>query len=235
MFAHDTEAASTNDRNLWMVTKDQQTTFCFSDTWSSSAKETCVSMSFDDEALYLEYVVEGDEIQRNAFTKCDAEVYNQEVVEVFLTNNTYEEKPEHYWEVELTPTGVVWFGYDSNPGGDRQNFSNTLYPCDLIEARVVSSSTNRWIGTMRLPFDVVGQGTQDSDLCDALSRDRCLRYRANFFRVQMDPSWETLGRNITVHDTCSPENCTFSCAKCPTTEKPDFHHSGFFGDLVLVS
>jgi hypothetical protein len=59
-------------------------------------------------------------------------MWNQEVVELFITSDTKSHKPEHYYEIELTPNNGVWYGYDSNPGGERKNLTHVLQNCDDI-------------------------------------------------------------------------------------------------------
>eukprot|EP00939_MAST-03C_sp_MAST-3C-sp1_P004809 g4809.t1 len=218
----------------WTVEADKPTTVCYNDSWASAkyVTETCVTLTFDTEKLTLQFEVSSDPLQANAFARCDDEVYNQEVVEVFISNLTSTDKPDRYWEVELSPRGVAWLGFDLNPGGDRSNFSNHVYPCDLIESDVHTlPNSSSWMATMHLPFDIISRGT---DATCAAGRP-CRHYRANFFRVQMNPDpWGHLDRPVTTNDTCGPANCTFTCANCPRTDAPDFHHSGYFGDLYLL-
>jgi hypothetical protein len=213
------------------VRQGTPTEFCYSDTWSTGLTGivTCVTLSFDKTSLTASYRVSNDSVQQNAFTTCNEPVYDQEVVEIFITNETAAAKPEHYWEIELTPKGTAWVGYDYNPGGDRANLTNKLYPCDSVSTRAEKTSADSWHAEIVLPFATIGRG---SPMPPASSGARRSAFKANFFRVQMNPAaWR--GRTVTRADMCDPSNCTFTCANCPTTAVPDFHHSGSFGTIVL--
>ena len=75
-------------------------------TWPGGQPvETCVALSFSADAFFARYSVLNDPIQKNAFTSCDSNEYRQEVIELFITNDTAA-RPERYWEVEVTPHGV---------------------------------------------------------------------------------------------------------------------------------
>ena len=120
----------------------------------------------------------------------------------------------------MSPTDGCWLSYNHNPGGDRTNLTHVLVPCSTIgfsgAVQVGASQWNRQLSVAR----------------DLISPTGSTQFRANFFRVQMHDDW----RNVPKRDdtlSCSPANCTFSCANCPTTAEPDFHHSGFFGVLNL--
>jgi len=208
----------------WKVEKGKSETICYDSTWAAagsahmqSAFPTCVSVQYNEGGLEFSFIAYNDNVQQNSFTKCDSDMYNQEVVEVFITSDMVSVKPENYLEVEMTPTGGQWVGDDYNPGGERQNFSNTLLPCNLTAHSTANYGPSSWRADLSVPFDMIG---------------RAKAYRANFFRVQMSDAWRNV--KVTSDMTCSPDNCTFSCANCPTTAGPDFHHSAFFGVLELV-
>lgn len=162
-------------------------------------------------------------MQKNAYDVCNEDVFNQEVLEIFITSSTAEAKPQLYWEVEVTPKGTTWLGLDSNPGGDRANLTHVLYPCGAV-GTAVRPGQGSWEAEIVLPFKLIGRGTPAGPGRRA--------FRANFFRVQMNPaSWSNV--SVTRATNCDPSNCTFTCASCPDTASPDFHHSGFFGTIVL--
>jgi hypothetical protein len=83
----------------------------------------------------------------------------------------------------------------------------------------VITQRKTWVSTLSVPYSMIGGRTD--------------QYRANFFRVQMDHTWQNVP--VTTDMTCDPSNCTFACANCPTTNAPDFHHSAFFGVLEFVA
>ena len=218
----------------WVVREGSAPTrFCYNQTWSTGLPvETCVELSVDSRALNVDFEVAQDPVQQNAYKQCNEDVFNQEVVEVFVASDAAEVKkvkPERYWEVELTPRGVAWVGYDSNPGGDRTNLTHVLHPCSSIHT-AVTPRRGGWRGRISLPWKLIGPGAPAEALTAGVHTGRL--YRANFFRVQMNPhAW--MGRSVTTQDACGPGNCTFLCANCPDTQEPDFHHSGFFGNLIV--
>ena len=203
----------------------------FNDTWPGglAGLNTAVSVGYDDEALTILFNVQRSVVQQNAFDVCNEDVYNQEVVEVFITgNNTgypWIAKPEHYFEVELTPKGTPWIGLDYNPGGDRENLTHVLQPCDSVKTAVIKRTANSWVGEMRLPFSLIGNGTY-------VNHGNRL-FRVNFFRVTMNPD-QWAGKTVTRDMPCGPSNCTYTCASCPNTTVPDFHHTLNFGTLIIT-
>lgn len=217
-------------RRSWHVYEGKEPTrFCYNQTWSNeNVVQTCVSLSLEDSnsGLSIRLEAKGDSIQENAYLKCNEDIYNQEVMEVFISNETEKESPEYYWEIEMSPRGTIWLGYDFNPGGDRHALSHTLYPCSDVSVKILNEKT-QWTAILNLTYDQLGKGGSDCG-------ENCKHYRANFFRVQMNPSiWKPYVGHITRDQNCSPENCTFSCAIRPDTPAPDFHQTKYFGDLYL--
>ncbi len=218
---------NTFPRPQYSVHEGEPFKFCFDETWGKTrqAFQTCVELEIVQNGLSVSIQAENDTIQENAYVKCNDDIYNQEVVEVFISNSTAE-SPESYWEVEVSPKQSVWLGYDYNPGGDRHNLSHTYYPCDLVNAKVTNSASS-WKANLVITNDMLGEGVQD---CGA----NCHHYTANFFRVQMIPSiWTPYVGHVTRDMVCSPDNCTFSCANRPDTPEPDFHQTKYFDDLYL--
>ena len=204
---------------------------CFSNTWPSGiAVKTCVRLTFDDDAFRASFLVLNDPVQGSAYTDCNEPIFRQEVVEMFIGNDT-SAKPEHYWEIDVAPSGVAWMGYDSNPGGDRRNFSSVAYPCDTVDTRVLRHPTeDAWEADYSFPWHTLfatgGPASWTSPR----------KLKANFFRIQMDAdAWK--GVKVTRQTPCDSNqahsNCTYLCATCPDTPDPDFHHSGYFGTINL--
>jgi hypothetical protein len=224
-------SGSSSTRPQWHVYQNNPngTRFCFDATWSvSGAFETCVQMFVSPHGLYIDIEAKSDTIQENAYVKCNDDLYNQEVVEVFISNETMKASPEHYWEIEVSPRDFVWLGYDYNPDGDRHNLSHTYYPCDRVSTKV-ENYEDSWKASLFVSMDMLGQGSENCD-----DGHKCHHYRANFFRVQMIPSiWKPYKGHVTRDQVCSPDNCTFSCANRPDTPEPDFHQTKYFGDLYL--
>jgi hypothetical protein len=206
----------------WEVREGKPTEICYNETWGTagivpSPYKTCVSVTAHSHGFSFEFHAENDRVQLNAYEECNSDMFNQEVVELFITNDTVSEKPEHYYEIELTPSKGVWFGYDSNPGGERTNLSHGSLDCDQLYTWS-HIEADRWEAGLQLPFSLIG---------------RTRRYRVAFFRVQMhEEQWRRVAK--TDKTPCGTNNCSFICANCPTTAEPDFHQSGFFGYLDVV-
>ena len=70
--------------------------------------KTCVRLTFDDEAFRASFLVLNDPVQGSAYTDCNEPIFRQEVVEMFIGNDT-SAKPEHYWEKTLRLP--AWHGW----------------------------------------------------------------------------------------------------------------------------
>jgi len=209
----------------WSVRANETTTICYDQTWArdgparhvASNYPTCVEVSYTNDKLNFKIDVFNDNVQQNKYLECNTDMYNQEVVELFITNDVVSPKPSRYYELEVTPVGAVWLGDDSNPGGERTNLTHKSLPCNSVGTDVSRAGHSGWKAEIEIPYSLIGKASQ---------------YRLNFFRVQMDDAWNRI--TATKDTVCDPSNCTFTCATCPTTAQPDFHHSGFFGFLSLL-
>ena len=91
----------------WTIPEGETETVCFDSTWASGGKAhtsgrypTCVSMSYTDTHVNFLFEVFNDNIQMNAYgPTCNLDMYNQEVVEMFITDDMESAKPEHYYEI----------------------------------------------------------------------------------------------------------------------------------------
>ena len=120
----------------WKLTGGLGETVCFDETWnmdgspttafSKSGYPTCMTLSAEEAGIRVVMVAYNDRIQANAFTVDNTDMWNQEVMELFVTVDTTSAKPEHYHEVEVTPAGAVWLSSNTNPGGERANLTHTL-------------------------------------------------------------------------------------------------------------
>ena len=151
------------------------------------------------------------------------------MVELFIGNDT-SAVPERYWEIELTPKGTAWVGYDHNPGGDRHNLTVVNYPCDTVEARIHQRGADYWDAQITMQWALLGEAPSYGEGTGLRTGLQTLK--ANFFRIQMNAdAWRH--KLVTRHTPCSPANCTYLCATCPSTPAPDFHRTSVFGTIVL--
>jgi hypothetical protein len=213
---------------VWTIPENEDLTVCFDQTWATGGKahvssqySTCVSMSYTATHINLNFQAFNDNVQMNAYgASCNADMWNQEVVEMFITDDMVSAKPEHYYEIEMSPTNGNWLSFNDNPGGDRANLTHVLVDCNKMGfAAAVEVGPSQWNRMLSVPRSLISDGKSN-------------QFRANFFRVQMHDEWRSKDRHD-IGSSCSAANCTFLCANCPSTAEPDFHHSGFFGILNL--
>ena len=96
--------ACTATENTWTVTRSRKHLLDMSGGWAGgiSGLSTSIFAEFDDDKLKLIYDVQDSSVQLNAYDVCNEDVFNQEVVEVFITGDEAEvakAKPESYYEV----------------------------------------------------------------------------------------------------------------------------------------
>ena len=88
-------ASSQVSRPQFSVHEGEPYNFCFDETWSTkNTFRTCVEMTIVQNGLKLSIEAKNDTIQENAYVQCNDDLYNQEVVEVFIANST--KIPEQY-------------------------------------------------------------------------------------------------------------------------------------------
>ena len=175
---------------------------------------TAVDLCWNETGLLANFDAAGDQIRRNDYRVCNSATYNQEVVEVFIAKEG-SSTPAHYLEVELTPNNVMYVAHISNPFFNGTDKQNTLVPCNASGIKHAASSTSvGWRGSLHLPWEIINVGRipNTGDV-----------FRANFFRVQMLESTSE----------CTPGSCEYGCWSSTFTIPPSFHHSDFFGTLVL--
>ena len=77
-------------------------------------------------------------------------------------------------EIELTPQRGVWFGYDSNPGGERKNLTHVSHDCDRIHTWSKSTGPSKWEA-----------GVSSSMYMMHLGNDKSLLYRCSFLFLSL--------------------------------------------------
>jgi hypothetical protein len=78
----------------WDIKGDQETTVCFDQTWNAkgdgfetSKFPTCATLSVGSAGMNVHMVAYNDNVKANAFMECGSDMWNQEVMEVFITND----------------------------------------------------------------------------------------------------------------------------------------------------
>ena len=138
---------------------------------------TSVAAWFDDEYLSILFSA-GDDHVHATLLQHDAPLYEEDVVEIFITPGEL----TRYYELEVSPRGTVFDASVDSPDGDRATMHvDRAWTCEgLIAAvRIVTESH----GTMtvdtliRIPFAALDRQTPREGET----------WRANFFRVDRHP------------------------------------------------
>jgi hypothetical protein len=172
---------------------------------------------YDEEALYLQFVVEDRDIVSRV-TELNGPTYTDSCVEFFATPSPGGNA--RYLNFEANPCGVFKMAW-MEPGWSVRGIGRDLVTPALAESIAVETSEDgptreptaddrEWWLAAALPFETLSTFT-GLDLAPA-SGDR---WRANFHRTgvatpSMEASWNPIG-----------------------TEEPDFHTPGHFGWLVF--
>ena len=166
---------------------------------------TSVAAWYDDAYLTILYSATDDHI-RATYHKHDDPLYEQDVVEAFLAPDGL----QRYFELEVSPHGVVFDAAIESPSGTRENMrADRKWTCEglfVALRKVTESSGSMSVDTvMRVPFAALerpapGEGET---------------WRGNFFRIDRHP-----------------EHGDEFSAWQPTLRDPaDFHVAAAFGVL----
>lgn len=139
------------------------------------------------------------------YERRDDPLWQEEVVEVFLAVGTRD--PVVYYEVELSPRGVLFDARVENPHSRREDMvvdTSWDWAGIEVEARPLAVRQN-WRARLFLPWQGLGEAAPPPFL------------RANFYRVERPRQGEA----------------EFSCWAPTFTSPPDFHKPARFGTLVL--
>ena len=167
---------------------------------------TRVQVGYDDRALYVRFEC-ADHDAWSRFTRRDEPLYEDEAVEVFLAAG--HETPTEYYEVEVSPRGVLFDARIANPHGDRREMVTDItwdWPGVRWAAGPLGHAQDWW-AALALPWrGLIEDGTPPEHL------------RGNFYRIERPRGG-------------APEFSAWS----PTWQTPaDFHLPAHFGSLYLT-
>jgi hypothetical protein len=179
--------------------------FILADGSGPASQQTRVRVCCDSQTLYVRFDCDDRDIW-GSYTQRDEPIYDEEVVEVFLGPG--EADPKHYYELEVSPNGVLFDAKIYNPTSYRAELEiDRSWDCPglrwLAERNDVAG---RWWAVLAIPWTAVTPPGQ-----------RPLFWRANFYRIERP------------HDA-EPE---FSGWSPTMTEPADFHKPAFFGRMEL--
>ncbi len=187
--------------------------FCNSVGGEPVQEVTIVELLYDGKFLIVNFECLGDQyVDMNSFTEDNAELWQQEVFEVFIASGS--EAPFEYIEIEINPNNALFIAKISNP--DRQGSGlkvNLISPDKSGISHQATIDVNRWKGFLIIPLTLV-----------RLS-DNVLR--VNFYRTILrvkpdDNKWVS-----------TPENTVYACWSSTMADEPAFHRSEYFGKITL--
>lgn len=166
---------------------------------------TSVSVFFDAQYLSVLFSASDDHVVAT-LNAHDAPLYEEDVFEVFLAPET----PERYFELEVSPRGVLFDARIESPDGERRTLrADRSWTCEGLFAAVRQVTESNGATTLdtilRIPFASLGRATPEDGEA----------WRVNFFRIDRHPS---LGDEFSAWQ--------------PTMRDPaDFHVPAAFGTL----
>jgi hypothetical protein len=199
--------------------------FILADGSAAAEQATMVRVGWDARALYVRFDC-ADRDAWGTWRQRNDPIYLEEAVEVFLAplaplapTPAGEAAPLRYWELEVSPLGVLFAARVDHPTGRRADLvADTSWECRGLEwqARPTGASQDWWaaLAIPWLALDLHGQRPGGRPPAGPPPR----RWRANFYRIERPRGGK-------------PE---FSCWSPTFTEPPDFHRPDRFGVLELA-
>ncbi|GAB4538421.1 MAG: hypothetical protein Kow0063_26190 [Anaerolineae bacterium] len=179
--------------------------FTLADGRGYASQQTTTRVCYDPEALYVRFDCDDRDIW-GTYTRRNDPIYDEEVVEVFLSPG--EADPIHYFEFEISPNGVLFDARIYNPTSQRSDLQwDASWNCPGIRWHADrDDAAHRWRAILVIPWAAVVPAGELPRL-----------WRANFYRIERPRDAE-------------PE---FSCWSPTMTEPADFHKPAYFGILEL--
>ncbi len=200
--------------------------FVLADGSAVARQQAVVRVACDARALYVRF----DCVDRDAwgtYRSRNDPIYREEAVEVFLAPG--EATPRRYWELEVSPLGVLFAARIHNPTGRRADLvADTTWKCRGLEWQagpaIAAGSGQDWWATLAIPWAELVDGGQapgkqapSGPSASGSGGQLPNRWRANFYRIERPRDGE-------------PE---LSCWSPTITAPPDFHRPERFGMLEL--
>ena len=204
--------------------------FVLADGSGAASQATAVRIASGRRAFYVRFEC-ADRDAWGTYRHRNDPIYREEAVEVFLAPG--EAPPRHYWELEVSPLGVLFAARIEHPTGRRADMvADTSWECPGLEWRAGPAGTGRdepsgecRMGTLPVRWpDVLPERPASQDWWAelaipwaALGGRTAGRWRANFYRIERPRGGEA----------------ELSCWSPTYTDPPDFHRPERFGVLEL--
>lgn len=181
------------------------TPFVRADGSGPALQQTTVRIAHDGATLFVRFDCEDRDVW-GTFEQRDDPLWQEEVVEVFLAPGRAD--PIRYFELEVSPRGVLFDARIENPATDRaRRVVDLAWDCPGIAWRAgLLSVPSGWRAELSIPWASLAPAGSIPEV-----------WRANFYRVERPRDGDT----------------EYSCW-CPTwTEPADFHRPERFGALAF--
>jgi hypothetical protein len=180
--------------------------FTLADGSGPAIQQTRVRLCRDAAALYVRFDCE-DRDAWGTYRRRDDPIYEEEAVEIFLAPEA--EDPARYFELEVSPLGVLFDARIHNPTSQRSDMTgDPSWDCPGLRWSAGAGAARQdWWALLAIPW---------SGLLPAGDPPRL--WRANFYRIERPRGDE-------------PE---LSCWSPTLTSPADFHRPGRFGVLELA-
>uniref|UniRef100_A0A7S1CPQ5 Uncharacterized protein n=1 Tax=Bicosoecida sp. CB-2014 TaxID=1486930 RepID=A0A7S1CPQ5_9STRA len=185
-----------------------------------------VSLCADKEALHLHYTADDDMFLKNTYVGCNTDMYNQEVVEAFVSPSAVD--TPFYHECEISPTNQLYIAHVHNPYLNGSDLGHTMIDCQasgIIHNVTTDSTAHSWTASLKMPWSLLADNAPplaDDEPRTASGLPQV--WRTNFFRVIM-------AKNV---DMCADDgSCLFRAWSSPNTQPAAFHKPRRFGVMVL--
>jgi len=181
------------------------------------AASTSVKICYTDTALSLQYTAGQEQLFLNNYEGCNTEMWNNEVVEIFIAPSNGTAIITEYHEVECSPHNSLYVAKIHNPYGNGTDKTNTLLDCaqsGITHGVTLERQENIWSTQITLPWALLVEG-----------RELPTEWRINLFRVLM------LNASAS---KCDDTQCRYG-AWSPTDVFPsNYHVSTKLGTMRLV-
>jgi len=170
-----------------------------------AVQQTRVRLCWDEAAFHVRFDCE-DRDAWGTYRQRDDPIYEEEAVEIFLAPG--EADPVRYFELEVSPLGVVFDARIHNPTSRRADMTgDPTWNCPGLRWAAGSGSVRQdWWAVLSIPWHGVAPPGELPRI-----------WRANFYRIERPRDGE-------------PE---FSCWSPTLTRPADFHKPARFGFLEL--
>jgi hypothetical protein len=179
--------------------------FTLADGGGPALQLTTTRLCCDAEALYVRFDCDDRDIW-GTYARRDDPIYDEEVVEIFISPGPA--TPVRYYELEVSPNGVLLDALIDNPTSQRANLHvDVAWDCPGLRwwARR-DDREGRWWALLAIPWAAIMPPGPPPRL-----------WRANFYRIERPHG-------------AAPE---FSCWSPTFTAPADFHKPAYFGTLEI--